>query len=88
MTRNKSDDTLVWEDIPPRQDSRNLWHTKTQEILMSNPGNSARIKKYNTNSSALTSAVNLRKRWPSEFVIVTRGNAIYATYYNEEMDNF
>jgi len=85
MTRNKADDTFVWEEVPQKQDSRNLWHTKTQEALKSSPGNSARIKKYNTSSSALTSAMNMRKKWPSDFTIVTRGNAIYATYHENSM---
>jgi hypothetical protein len=82
--RNSPDNTFVWEEIPPKQDGRSLWHTQTQNALMSSPGKSARIKKYSTKSSALTSAANLRKRWPNDFTIVTRGDSIYATFNEDE----
>ena len=86
MIRNKPDNSFVWEEVPPKQDARNLWHFQTQNALKGSPGKSARIKKYASKSSALTSAANIRKRWPSEFTIVTRGDSVYATYTEETLE--
>jgi hypothetical protein len=85
-TRNKADNTFVWEEIPDRTDSRNHWHTQTQDALRSSPGKSARIKQYSSASSALTSASNIRKKWSADFTVVTRGNCVYATF-NDTLDN-
>jgi hypothetical protein len=79
-TRNKADNTFMWEEIPDRTDARNHWHTETQDALRTAPGKSARIKQYASASSALTSASNIRKKWSSDFTVVTRGNCVYATY--------
>jgi len=82
-TRNKADNTFMWEDIPDRTDARNIWHTETQDALRTAPGKWARIKQYSSASSALTSASNLRKKWSADFTIVTRGNRVYATYTDD-----
>lgn len=79
-TRNQADNTFIWEEVPAKTDARNHWHTITQEALQTSPGKSARIKRYASASSALTSASNLRKRWSSDYSIVTRGDSVYATY--------